>query len=390
MSKKPVYLNQVGLVCAAGSTPEKFYKRCLSASSDCMTVTDRFTPEHPLHLGVVKGDFPIDPSRQEYHTRNNGLLWSAMSQILDAFKEATASVPAERIGIILGTSTSGVAEAEAAIEAYEQEGSLSPGYHYRMQEMSSPAEFLADELGAKGPVFSISTACSSGAKALAAGRRYLRMGICDVVIAGGVDTLCNLTVKGFSSLEAVSKGATNPFSMNRDGINIGEGAAVFLMSNQPEGVKLSGVGETSDAHHFSAPEPEGRGARAAMMQAMQDGGLEGGDIGYINLHGTGTEQNDAMESRAIEALIGSEVPASTTKPLTGHTLGAAGAVEAAVCWMTLMNGRLPPQIWDGSADKSIGKIHLCSEHETLEAGKAVLSNSFAFGGNNIALIFEKA
>jgi 3-oxoacyl-[acyl-carrier-protein] synthase-1 len=239
----------------------------------------------------------------------------------------------------------------------------------------------------------ISTACSSGAKALAAGARLLRAGLADAVIAGGADALSGFTIAGFSALESVSAERCNPLSANRRGINIGEGAALFVMSREPGPVRLAGWGETSDAHHMSAPEPTGRGAIDAMRQALARAGLAPNTIDYINLHGTATPHNDAMESLAVAEIFGLQVPVSSTKPLTGHALAAAGAIEAALAWHALVDnpgGRLPPHWWDGARDPALAPLRIAQPGETLGRPlRHVLSNSFAFGGSNASLVFAR-
>jgi len=218
-------------------------------------------------------------------------------------------------------------------------------------------------------------------------------GFADAVIVGGADSLCAFTIAGFSSLESVSAERCNPFSANRHGINIGEGAALFVLSREPGAVRLAGCGESSDAHHMSAPDPSGQGARMAMMQAVTRAGLRPGDIGYINLHGTATPQNDAMEARVVAELFGDRVPASSTKPLTGHALGAAGAIEAAICWLALTDAahRLPGHWWDQAGDPALPKIGLVPPGTT-HAGSLhyALTQNFAFGGSNAALVLGAA
>jgi len=227
------------------------------------------------------------------------------------------------------------------------------------------------------------------------------------VLCGGVDSLCQLTLNGFSALEAVAAERCNPFSRNRDGITIGEGAALFLMTKEPltrepltneqAPIALLGAGANSDAYHISAPEPEGRGARQAMQAALADAGLGAEQIDYLNLHGTATAHNDAMESQAVAAVFPAGVPCSSTKPLTGHCLGAAGALEAAFCWLSLSEFNrdrlLPPHLWDGQADPALPRLHLLAPGSPAELAPArterprrMMSNSFAFGGNNISLI----
>jgi 3-oxoacyl-[acyl-carrier-protein] synthase-1 len=241
----------------------------------------------------------------------------------------------------------------------------------------------------------ISTACTSSARALLSARRLLDMNLCDAVLCGGVDSLCKLTLNGFSSLEAVSNQRCNPFSINRSGINIGEAAVVFLMTREASGdhrIALLGAGASSDAHHISAPEPSGRGAQQAMQKALDNAKLHASDINYLNLHGTATQHNDAMESLAVNALFPEGVPCSSTKPLTGHTLGAAGALEAAFCWLALSpenrDRQLPPHVWDGQADTGLPALRWVTPGDTLQqnSSRRLMSNSFAFGGNNVSLI----
>ena len=205
-----------------------------------------------------------------------------------------------------------------------------------------------------GPAWTMSTACSSSAKAMASAARILRAE--SPMRMPAVLTRCAFTINGFSALESVSAARCNPFSRHRDGINLGEGAALFVLGREPGPVRLSGWGETSDAHHPSAPDPSGRGAIDAMRQALARAGIAPGDVDYLNLHGTATVQNDAMESLAVAEVFGGRVPASATKPLTGHALGAAGAIEAALCWLALVDnprGLLPPHWWDGAADPAL-------------------------------------
>lgn len=392
MNKASIYLNQLGIVCALGDQHELIRQKLTSGDSHCLTETEDFSPGQTLPLGMVNTRLPslsAFPSHEQ--TRTNQLLMAAMLQIRKAYEEAASSIDPLRIGIVLGTSTSGISEGEQAIAHWHNSGKLPSDFHYSRQEMASPATSLARWLNTKGPAYVISTACSSSAKALASARRLLRMGVCDLVIAGGVDSLCGLTVNGFSALESVSNKACQPFSLSRDGINIGEGAALFLLSQQRGEVTLRGVGESSDAHHISAPDPLGKGAIAAMSLALQDAGIEAKDIDYLNLHGTATPQNDRMESLAVAEVLGGKVACSSTKPYTGHTLGAAGAIEAAICWLTLTNNdrALPVHLWDGQHDPSVADIHLVKPAKRNEHLKHAMSNSFAFGGNNISLILER-
>ncbi|WP_439136221.1 beta-ketoacyl-[acyl-carrier-protein] synthase family protein [Pseudomaricurvus sp.] len=391
MNQPPVYLNHLGLICAMGSSPEIVRQKLFETSKRCLSTTDHFTPGRPLPLGMVNDPLPdLSAYPLIERTRTNQLMAAALEQIQPALEEAKKGIDPLRIGIVLGTSTSGIAEGETAISDYQQHAELPATFDYQQQEMANPATTLARWLGTEGPAYVVSTACSSGAKALASARRLLRMGVCDLVIAGGVDSLCKLTVNGFSALESVSKQPCNPFSRTRNGINIGEGAALFIVSRDSGPVQLSGVGEGSDAHHISAPDPEGLGAERVMTTALANAGLTAGEIGYLNLHGTATLQNDKMESLAVERVLGSNTPCSSTKSHTGHTLGAAGAIEAAFCWLALtdVEGRIPLHAWDSEHDDELANIRLVDTpfKHTLTAA---MSNSFAFGGNNISLVLER-
>ncbi|HEY5801662.1 MAG TPA: beta-ketoacyl-ACP synthase [Burkholderiaceae bacterium] len=391
-----IYLNDCGLICALGATRDDVRARLFGAAPAGMTHTDRYSPGRTLPLGVVAADLPdVGHLPLSQRSRNNQLALAALAQIRPAALDAVARYGAERIGVVIGTSTSGVDATERAMVELARTGSLPAEFHYGQQEMGSAATVIANDLGALGPAYAHSSACASSAKALASAARLLRMGLCDAVIAGGVDSLCAFTVAGFSALESVSSKVCNPLSANRDGINIGEGAGLFLLTREPGPVLLAGWGESSDGYHMSAPDPAGGGARLAIADALRRAGIAAGDIDYVNLHGTATRQNDAMEAAVIADLFGLEVAVSSTKPLTGHTLGAAAAIEAALCWLALGDdnsaGVLPPHLWDGAPDPALPRLRVA------EAGSAlgrplryVLSNSFAFGGSNAALILGRA
>ncbi len=389
-----VYLNELGIVCALGAGQAEVRAALFATKVSGVAPVPEALPGRTLHLGRVAGALAADEQLPvSLHSRNNALLLAALAQIRAEVEAAIIRFGAHRVAVILGTSTSGVAEAERGMFAYARTGALPEDFHLAQQEMGSPAVALAQVLGVTGPAHVISTACSSSAKALASAARLLRAGMCDAVIVGGGDTLCQFTVAGFAALESVSAARCNPMSAARDGINIGEGAALFLMTREPGPVMLAGWGESSDAYHISAPDPSGRGALAAMQGALTRAGIAPAAIDYINLHGTATPHNDAMESRAVFGLFGAATPASSTKPLTGHTLGAAGAIEAAICWLTLHDnprGQLPPHWWDGLADAALPQLNLVKPARVL--GRPLdyaLSNSFAFGGSNAALVLAR-
>lgn len=394
MSGLTVYLNDCGIVCALGASREEVRARLFAADSGVLP-TDRHTPGRVLPLGVVDAALPpVAGHGVAARSRNNQMALAALAQIRPAVEQAIARYGAHRVAVVIGTSTSGIAETQDAIRQQVAGDGLPDAFHYGQQEMASPALMLAEELGIDGPAMVHSSACSSSAKAMASAARLIRMGLCDAVLTGGVDTLCGFTVAGFSALASVSERRCNPLGAGRDGINIGEGAALFLMTAQPAAVALRGWGESSDGHHMSAPDPEGGGARLAIAQALARAGIAASQVDYVNLHGTATPQNDAMEARVVSELFGGTVMASSTKPLTGHALGAAAAIEAALCWLAMQDdnaeGLLPPHLWDGVADTALPPLRLALPGARL--GRPLdwaLSNSFAFGGSNAALLFGR-
>ena len=332
---------------------------------------------------------PLPERFADFDCRNNRLLAAALDQISPSVAEVREHVARERVAVIIGTSTSGIAEGEDAVEALTRTGKLPAAFHYRQQEIGTAALFTARYLDLTGPRYTISTACTSSAKAFASARRLIMSGRCDAAVVGGSDSLCRLTLNGFDALESLSPDICNPFSVNRNGINIGEGACVFVVSKLTSPLELLGVGESSDGYHVSAPDPQGRGAERAVRAALAVAGLKPGEIGYINLHGTATRKNDAMESNVIGRIFGVDTPCSSTKPQIGHTLGAAGAQEIGLCWLLLNEAgnrrRLPPQIWDGARDASLADLRLVESGDTWKHA-AFMSNSFAFGGSNASVI----
>ncbi len=397
------YLNDCGVVCALGDNHSAIKHQLLKRAQSPLEQTDAWSHGRLLSLGRLHREaeaaLPVmDDSPDIHRSRNNQMALAALAQIRPAVDAAILQYGRDRIGVVVGTSTSGIANTESAMRHFVQEGQLPREFHYAPQEMGSPARMLAAELAIFGPAYVHSSACASSAKALASAARLINLGLCDAVVCGGVDSLCAFTVAGFSALDLVSVDVCNPLSAHRNGINIGEGAALFLMTAQATSsstVVLAGWGESSDGYHISAPDPAGGGAKSAMKQALQRAQLQPDQIDYINLHGTGTRQNDAMESQVIHELFGDKVAVSSTKPFTGHALGAAGAIEAALCWLVMqddnMDGKLPPHLWDGVQDPELPVLNVVTQQ--MQLGRPIkwaLSNSFAFGGSNATLILGKA
>ncbi|HXV84611.1 MAG TPA: beta-ketoacyl-ACP synthase [Candidatus Binatia bacterium] len=390
-----IYLNQLGMVCPLGSKSGEIRDRMLNRAQSGVVVADTYSPGSSLPLGQVDIALPsLDGMALRDRSRNNQLLLGALAEIRPAVDAAIERYGTDRIGIVIGTSTSGIAEGESALRHYTIAGALPEQFHYGQQELISSAAVLAAVLGINGPAYVHSSACASSAKALASAARLIGMGVCDAVLAGGVDSLCAFTIAGFKALESISETQCNPLSKNRNGINIGEGAALFLITTEPATVSLRGWGESSDGYHMSAPDPAGVGARLAIERALARAGIPAAQIDYVNLHGTGTVQNDAMESRVIHALLGAGVAVSSTKPFTGHALGAAGAIEAGLCWLAMQDdnpeGKLPPHLWDGLPDPDLPVLNVTQPGSGLGRPlRWALSNSFAFGGANAALVLGR-
>ncbi|WP_447361737.1 beta-ketoacyl-[acyl-carrier-protein] synthase family protein [Burkholderia vietnamiensis] len=389
-TRTTVYLSAPGMINALGATTDAIVDALGRGVAPGMA--PRADAPAGGWVGRVTAPLECAPPAALAHfdCRNNRLLLAALAQIQPLVDAAIARYGPRRIGVVIGTSTSGVDAAEHALARRAATGAMPAGFDYRQMEIGTAAPFVRAVLGVTGPAYTLSTACTSSAKAFAAARRLLQLKICDAVIVGGADSLCELTLQGFASLESVSPGRTNPMSRNRNGINIGEGAALFVMSRDEAAIRLAGVGESSDAHHISAPDPAGHGAEDALRAALADAGVAASAIGYVNLHATATRLNDEMEANVTARVFPHGVPASGTKPLTGHMLGAAGATELGFGWLTLARRiALPAHVWDGEHDPALPALDLVRDERRLAgdaAGRYVMSNSFAFGGSNASLI----
>ncbi len=365
----------------------------------------------PTWTGEVAGvdDVVLPETSLAFDCRNNRLAWLGLRQdgFIGAVEQAKARWGAGRVAVLLGTSTSGLLQTELAYRSRDASGALPAGFDYeRTQNTQSLGAFVAHALGLRGPAWVVSTACSSSAKVFGNAARLIEAGLIDAAVVGGVDSLCLTTLYGFNSLELLSAQICRPWDAARDGLSIGEAAAFALVerasdaandaandaasntaSERPQGWLL-GVGESNDGHHMSTPHPEGAGAIAAMRAALLDAALQPADIGYINLHGTATPSNDAAEDSAVGSVFGHATPCSSTKGATGHTLGAAGAVEAVISLLALRHGLLPAGLNTTEPDPALRLDYLrANRHAPL---RAVLSNSFGFGGSNASLVFGAA
>ena len=342
-------------------------------------------------IGRVAGleEQPVAGSLGEFDCRNNRLAQVGLEQdgFMEAVSRARAKYGAQRVAVLLGTSTSGILQTELAYRSRDPQGTLPDDFDYRhAQNLFSVTDFVRRSLGLEGPAMTISTACSSSAKVFASAARYIEAGVADAAVVGGVDSLCLTTLHGFTSLQLVSDEPCRPFDAARRGMSIGEAAGYALLETvESRGLTLVGYGESSDAYHMSTPQPEGEGALAAMRQALERAGLEPAAIDYVNAHGTATPANDRAEDRALVRLFGDKVPVSSTKGWTGHTLGAAGIIEAIVCFLALEHGLIP-----GTLNSSAVEPGLESQvvlHNRSAPLRYALSNSFGFGGSNCSLVF---
>lgn len=372
-----------GMVNAMGNSLDEIAANLVAGLSPGMVPDkDNWLQNGECWVGQVTGDLPPVPEHlPQHHSRNNQLLLAALAQIQPQVDCAIARYGKGRVAVVLGTSTSGLDEADRHVSGQHDT------YRYGQQELGDPSRFLSEYLGLYGPALTISTACSSSARAIITGKRLIESGLVDAAIVGGADTLSRMPVNGFHSLESLSERRCQPFSAGRNGITIGEAAALILLSPQAGKVQLLGVGESSDAWHMSAPHPQGAGAIRAVEMALAQAGLAPTDIGYINMHGTATRLNDEIEAKVIHQLFGEHVPGSSTKHLTGHTLGAAGACEAVLCYL-MLSRRLPLPAQDFSLSPQDSSLAPCGLLTVARADypPVMLSNSFAFGGNNATLI----
>lgn len=348
----------------------------------------------PTWTGQVEELPALPPELAAFDCRNHRLAEHALRA--DGFAAAAMACigrrGARRVGLLLGTSTSGIHTTELAYRARDAAtGALPAGFRYEtVHSTYALARFVRARLGIEGPSTVISTACSSSAKVFAAAARWIDAGLIDAAIVGGVDSLCLTTLHGFQSLQLTATGPCRPFDAARDGISIGEAAAFALLEapDAPltaESPHLLGAGESSDAHHMSAPHPEGLGARLAMSGALTSAGLDARAIDYLNLHGTATPSNDLAESLAVAQVLGERTPCSSTKGATGHALGAAGALEAIVCLLAIEHGFIPGGVHRDTPDPRLAVGY--EDRSRAAPVRVAMSNSFGFGGSNCTLVF---
>jgi len=348
----------------------------------------------PGHFGQVSiAVEPLPAPLLFQRSRATELLLHTLAPLRPHLLSLCEHLGAERVGIVLGSSTGGIDATERAVRAEAKGGEMPADFVFEEAHVFSALVRVAQaSCGARGPAYVVSTACSSAAKALGAAQRLILAGVCDAVLTGGVDSLSELTLRGFGGLSILSPTLCKPFDGARDGISLGEGASLLVVTREASsGYLLAGVGESSDAYHATAPHPDGLGAELSMRACLQHSGLEPGEVDYVNAHGTGTLQNDQVEAMIIDRVLGAEVPYSSTKDRTGHQLGTAGATEAIVSLLALMHGELPLNRSPDVVDASLRRQPLTqgSAGGATPAPKVVLSNSFAFGGSNVTVALSK-
>ena len=344
----------------------------------------------PTWVGQVAGlEEPLPPALAHWDCRNHRLAWRGLTTdgFLDAVDQARRRLGPDRIGVFVGTSTSSIGATEAAYRALDADGSFPPEMRNpRLHTPHSLGNFVQEALELSGPCMTLSTACSSSAKAFAAAERMMRLGLIDAAVVGGADTLCGSVLFGFNALQLVSADACRPFDAMRSGINLGEAAGFALLERGQGRLQLIGHGESSDAHHMSTPHPQGRGAELALADALARAGIDAQAVDYVNLHGTASAKNDEVEGELVARRFGAHTHASSTKGFTGHTLGTAGILEAAFCLLAIETGWMPGTVNATRLDPVCGpQIRLDPAQGEVSIA---LSNSFGFGGTNCVLVFS--
>jgi 3-oxoacyl-[acyl-carrier-protein] synthase-1 len=391
----PLPITACSVASACGLGTHSLYQALLGGQH-CLHPPRLFDIDFPAWCGEIANELlpELAPSLQKFSTRNARIALAAINHPPDglrsAVQQAIERYGAHRVGIVLGTSTSGIYETENAYNYLAAHGHVPASYNLPSQHIwVATARFLKSELGLEGPCYVISTACSSSSKALASAQRLITTGVCDAVLTGGVDSLCRLTLYGFKSLNIMSEQPCTPLDKDRSGISLGEGAGLLLLEKPRNAlsdcVHLLGCGESSDAHHMTAPHPQGKGAVIAMHEALAQAGISANDIDYVNLHATGTVLNDSAEMLAMDRVFGPGLHCSGTKGLTGHTLGAAGGIETIITWLSLMHGFRP-----GTCNlKQVDAAFHCTVNRDCETGVPVaftMNNNFGFGGNNTSVV----
>lgn len=385
-SDKLVFLSKPAIVSALGDDTKKNMEKILQGSSALIKNSTMLNKD--IYIGKITSHLP-EIKNPKFNTRTNSILLLAIKQIEEEIKNAIKKYGKDRIAVVIGNTTTGIEENLEFFKEHEKKGLWEKElYEHDKQSLANPSDFIKDFFNLESFSFAISTACTSGAKALIYAKNLIQNDFCDAVICGGVDSINTLTMKGFDALGLISSNISNPFSENRNGINIGEGAALFLAcKDEISPIYIAGEAANQDAFHITKPDENAKNPIIAINKALEKAGLK--SVDYINLHATGTGANDKMEARAFNNTL-PNVSASSTKPLMGHTLGAAGAIEAGICFELInkCKTKLPIHKFDGNYDSDLENINLVLDDEIKEINSA-LSSSFAFGGDNAILILRR-
>lgn len=386
------YISKPGVMCCAGTSLEELWTSVTTGNQKGIKKVKTVTNEEFYAARV--DDSKLKPSSARYDMRIMKLEEAALEQIAGDVEKVKAKYGPDRVAVCIGSCDNGTEFSVAGHRKYFQNGAFPENYSLEIQGADYVATFIAEKFGLKGPATTFSTACSSSASATVKAAELLAADLADAVVVGGIDIASDTVLIGFSALEAVSSEITNPCSKNRHGITLGEAGVFYLLTKEQIGekdVQLLGWGESADAYHMTSPDPSGAGAEKAIRCAMERAGICAADVDYINMHGTGTKLNDSMETKAINSVFGDyKVPVSTTKAVTGHTLGAAAALELAICYSSINNVALPIQVWDKEQDPELPVLNIVDKNTKLEKPVSIcLSNSFAFGGANACLVIGK-
>lgn len=401
MKRDKLYISRPALVTACGIGMESLWKHLSTADNSAIRPMRSTFGGREFYAATVD-DGLLSPAPAPHDTHIMRLAQTALAELDPTLQRALSLYGNGCIGACVGGCDNGSELSIQAHKSYVESGRFPDGYRLEMQSAGGLASSLKSRYGLGGPATASATACSSSATATIKAAQLIRAGICDAMIVGGVDIVSDLELLGFDSMECISAGPSNPFSRNRSGITLGEAAVFFILSKAPispeePSITLAGYGETADAFHMTSPDTSAAGAVAAIRQALERAGIGAGQVDYVNLHGTGTLHGDAMEALAVSTVFGSGTPCSATKSITGHTLGAAGALALAICHETLLRNRagtsccLPAQAWDGIYDTEIPNIHIVGAGDASQVKRNVrycMCNSFGFGGANVSLLLH--
>jgi len=392
---RPLYIEDFSFACSLGQSKETVWSKLINGQRECFNQKDFLGT--PYYIAELNPEIKLPQITDPFFDGSiNRISQAILNPMQDSIQRCINHYGKDRIAIVIGSCDNGSEASLNALSYYKEHNQFPKGYTLDQQRADSPCVYIAKTYGITGIKMSVSTACSSGGSAFATARNLIYAGLCDAAIVGGIDITSLPVVLGFASLEAVSPEPCNPFSKNRKGITLGNGGAYFIVTKDISDntlLRIRGIGESADADHLTHPQPEGIGAKKAMLNALTDADLSSEDIDYLNLHGTGTPLNDSMESIAVNDVFPKSIPVSSTKALTGHTLGGAAALELAFAALTLSqkndNSFLPVHLWDKEYDSNLPKLHFVEKGFKATRLNTIMSNSFGFGGCNVSLIMDK-